>query len=68
MHPPIFLFLRYCNTLLISPTCGDWLGTCVLALAVETTLQQPVILLVTDVLGDFVGEGADFLLEILDAF
>lgn len=37
-----------------------------LALAVEALLQQPVILLMTGVLGDFVEESADFLLEILD--
>ncbi|CAM9773342.1 unnamed protein product [Scytosiphon promiscuus] len=48
------------------PTCMGWLTTCVLALAFEAVLQQPVILLMTGVLGDFVEESADFLLEILD--
>lgn len=52
--------------LLARPTCTDWLTTCVLALVVEATLQQPVVLLMTGVLGDFVEEGADFLLEIID--
>lgn len=47
-------------------TCIGWLTTCVIALVVEATLQQPVVLLMTGVLGDFVEEGADFLLEILD--
>lgn len=47
-------------------TCTDWLTTCVLALVVEATLQQPVVLLMTGVLGDFVEEGADLLLEVLD--
>ncbi|CAM9572739.1 unnamed protein product [Scytosiphon promiscuus] len=47
-------------------TCTDWLTTCVLALVVEATLQQPVVLLMTGVLGDFVEEGADIILEILD--
>ena len=47
-------------------TCTDWLTTCVIALVVETTLQQPVVLLMTGVLGDFVEESADFLLEVLD--
>ena len=48
-------------------TCTDWLTTCVIALLVESTLQQPVVLLMTGVLGDFVEEGADFLLELLDS-
>ncbi|CAM9632287.1 unnamed protein product, partial [Ectocarpus sp. 6 AP-2014] len=47
-------------------TCTDWLMTCVLAVMIEATLQQPVVLLMTGVLGDFVEEGADFLLEVLD--
>ena len=47
-------------------TCADWLTTCVIAVVVESVLQQPVILLMTGVLGDFVEEGADFLLEVLD--
>lgn len=33
---------------------------------IEAILQQPVVLLMTGVLGDFVEEGADFLLEVLD--
>lgn len=32
----------------------------------EATLQQPVVLLMTGVLGDYIEEGADILLEILD--
>lgn len=47
------------------PTCTDWLTTCVLALVMEATVQQPVVLLMTGVLGDFVEEGADMLLEVL---
>lgn len=47
-------------------TCINWLATCVIALLVEAAVQQPVVLLMTGVLGDFVEEGADFLLEILD--
>lgn len=47
-------------------TSKDWLATCVLALLVESVLQQPVILLMTGVLGDFVEESADFLLEVVD--
>lgn len=47
-------------------TCTNWLTTCVIALAVEAAVQQPVVLLTTGVLGDFVEEGADFLLEVLD--
>ena len=47
-------------------TCTDWLMTCVIALLVEATLQQPVVLLMTGVLGDFIEEGADFLIEVLD--
>ena len=47
-------------------TCTNWLTTCVIALLVEAAVQQPVVLLMTGVLGDFVEEGADFLLEILD--
>eukprot|EP00904_Undaria_pinnatifida_P010764 jgi/Undpi1/6818/HiC_scaffold_21.g09294.m1 len=46
-------------------TCTDWLTTCVLALVIEATLQQPVVLLMTGVLGDFVEEGAAFILELL---
>lgn len=45
-------------------TCNGWLSTCALALLVEATVQQPVILLVTGVLGDFVEESADILLEL----
>lgn len=48
-------------------TCTDWLATCVLALVMEATLQQPVLLLMTGVLGDFVEEGAGFILELLDS-
>ncbi|CAN0058926.1 unnamed protein product, partial [Laminaria digitata] len=48
-------------------TCTDWLVTCVLALLIEATLQQPVVLLMTGVLGDFVEEGAGFILELLDS-
>lgn len=47
-------------------TCKDWLTTCVIALVVEAILQQPVVLLMTAVLGDYVEEGADFILEVLD--
>lgn len=47
-------------------TCTNWLTTCVIALIAETTLQQPVVLLMTGVLGDFVEESADFLMEVLD--
>ncbi|CAM9224561.1 unnamed protein product [Ectocarpus sp. 12 AP-2014] len=47
-------------------TCTDWLTTCILAVMIEATLQQPVVLLMTGVLGDFVEEGTDFLLEVLD--
>ncbi|CAM9273974.1 unnamed protein product [Ectocarpus fasciculatus] len=68
----VILCLTYTNLVFAinfdRSTCVDWLTTCVLALVVEATLQQPVILLMTGVLGDFVEEGADFLLEILDAF
>ncbi|CAM9207243.1 unnamed protein product, partial [Ectocarpus fasciculatus] len=64
------LCLTYTNLVFAArfdrPTCTDWLTTCVLALMVEATLQQPVVLLMTGVLGDFVEEGADFLLEVLD--
>lgn len=49
-----------------STTCEDCLITCVIALLVEATLQQPVILLMTGVLGDFVEQGAEFLTELLD--
>lgn len=66
MDPTVPLFLPCCKILLARPTCTDWLTTCVLALVVEATLQQPVVLLMTGVLGDFVEEGADFLLEIFD--
>lgn len=48
-------------------TCTDWLTTCVIALLVESILQQPVVLLTTAVLGDFVEEGADFILDVLDS-
>ncbi|CAM9632430.1 unnamed protein product [Ectocarpus sp. 6 AP-2014] len=68
----VILCLTYANLVFAikfdRPTCVNWLTTCVLALVVEATLQRPVILLVTGVLGDFVEEGADFLLETLDAF
>lgn len=47
-------------------TSKDWLTTCVLCLLVESIFQQPVILLMTGVLGDFVEEGANFLLEVLE--
>lgn len=49
-----------------SATCTDWLTTCALALLTEATLQQPVMLLLTGVLGDFVEEGADFILELFE--
>ncbi|CAM9106341.1 unnamed protein product [Ectocarpus fasciculatus] len=66
----VILCLTYTNLVFAikfdRPTCTDWLATCVLALVVEATLQQPVVLLMTGVLGDFVEEGADFLLEIFD--
>ncbi|CAM9181833.1 unnamed protein product, partial [Ectocarpus sp. 8 AP-2014] len=66
----VILCLTYTNLVFAikfdRPTSTDWLTTCVLALVVEATLQQPVVLLMTGVLGDFVEEGADFLLEILD--
>eukprot|EP00752_Nemacystus_decipiens_P006052 g5462.t2 len=45
-------------------TSADWLTTCVLALLVEALIQQPASLLVTGVLGDFIEEGADLLLEL----
>ena len=48
-------------------TCTDWLTTCVIALLVESTLQQPVVLLMTGVIGDYAEEGADFLLEVLES-
>ncbi|CAM9387820.1 unnamed protein product [Ectocarpus sp. 12 AP-2014] len=66
----VILCLTYTNLVFAikfdRPTSTDWLTTCFLALVVEATLQQPVVLLMTGVLGDFVEEGADFLLEILD--
>lgn len=46
-------------------TSADWLATCVLALLVEAFIQQPASLLVTGVLGDFIEQGADLLLEVL---
>lgn len=47
------------------PTCTTWLQTCLVALVVEGLLQQPVVLLMTGVMGDFVEEGADLLFEAL---
>lgn len=49
------------------PTSTNWLATCALALLVEAVLQQPVILLLTGVLGDFIEEGADILLEVINS-
>ncbi|CAM9100098.1 unnamed protein product [Ectocarpus sp. 8 AP-2014] len=46
-------------------TSTDWLATCVLALLVEAFIQQPASLLVTGVLGDFIEQGADLLLEVM---
>eukprot|EP00752_Nemacystus_decipiens_P006064 g5472.t1 len=46
-------------------TSADWLTTCVLALLVETVIQQPAALLATAVLGDFVEEGANLLMDLL---
>lgn len=64
------LCLTYTNVVFAArfdrDTSTDWLTTCVLALVAEATLQQPVVLLMTGVLGDFIEEGADFLLEVLD--
>lgn len=48
-----------------SATCNGWLATCAFALLIEAALQQPVVLLMTGVLGDFVEESADFLFEIM---
>ncbi|CAN0003126.1 unnamed protein product [Pylaiella littoralis] len=48
------------------PTCNNWLTTCVIALLVEATVQQPVVLLMSGVLGDFVEESANYLLELMD--
>lgn len=64
------LILTYTNLVFAArfdrETCTNWLTTCMVALVVEAAVQQPVVLLTTGVLGDFVEEGADFLLEILD--
>ncbi|CAM9110513.1 unnamed protein product [Ectocarpus fasciculatus] len=46
-------------------TSTDWLTTCVLALLVEALIQQPAALLSTLVLGDFVEEGANLLLDLI---
>lgn len=62
------LFSSYCLTLPFSATTTGWLTTCMVAVVVEATLQQPVLLLVTGVLGDFVEESASFLLDIMDVF
>lgn len=48
-----------------SATSADWLTTCVLALLVEALIQQPASLLATGVLGDFVEEGANLLMDLL---
>lgn len=48
-----------------STTSADWLTTCVLALLVEAFIQQPASLLATGVVGDFIEEGADLLLELV---
>ncbi len=65
------LCLTYANLVFAArfdrATCTDWLTTCVIALLVESTLQQPVVLLITGVLGDFVEEGAGFILEVVDS-
>jgi len=65
------LCLTYANLVFAArfdrTTCTDWLTTCVIALVVESTLQQPVILLMTGVLGDFVEDGADYILEVINS-
>lgn len=49
------------------PTSTNWIFTCALALLVEAVLQQPVVLLLTGVLGDFIEESADIFLEVINS-
>ncbi|KAG5191236.1 hypothetical protein JKP88DRAFT_296446 [Tribonema minus] len=44
--------------------CG-WLLTCFFAMLVEGIVQQPLVLMVTAVLGDFVEQGSNVLLDVL---
>lgn len=57
MHIPLQTFA--------STTSTGWLTTCVIAVLMEAFFQQPVLLLSTGILGDFVEQGAEFILEIL---
>lgn len=45
------------------PTCRGWLLTSALALLVDAVLQQPMVLMVTAVLGDFVEQSSNVIIE-----
>ncbi|CAM9850481.1 unnamed protein product [Discosporangium mesarthrocarpum] len=49
-----------------SETSRGWLTTCTLAILIEAAVQQPVIFLATGVLGDFIEEGGELLVELLN--
>jgi hypothetical protein len=48
-----------------SPTCRGWILTSVLALLVDAVLQQPMVLMVTAVLGDFVEQSSSIIIEMI---
>ncbi|CAM9541728.1 unnamed protein product [Sphacelaria rigidula] len=48
-----------------STTSTTWLATWMVAILVEAFLQQPVLLLATGVLGDFVETGVEILIEMV---
>lgn len=65
---PRLLFFKKtprCSPGASTTTSIDWLTTCVLALLVEAIIQQPAFLLATGVLGDFIEEGANLLVDLV---
>lgn len=57
----VYTFLLVCA----STTSVEWLTTCVLTVLVEAFIQQPASLLATGILGDFIEEGANLLVDLL---
>ncbi|CAM9751965.1 unnamed protein product [Chrysoparadoxa australica] len=63
------ILLLYCNLIFgikfDRDTCLGWLLTCLLATIIEGVIQQPVVLLIVSIMGDFVEVLGQVLLEVL---
>ncbi|CAM9521699.1 unnamed protein product [Chrysoparadoxa australica] len=63
------ILLLYCNLIFgikfDRDTCLGWLLTCALAVIIEGIIQQPVVLLIVSIMGDFVEVLGQVFLEVL---